>query len=193
MRVAFVDPQQFLGCVDLEGFFGRVGIPGGGAQGGFDQAGVVDRTGRPVGIALTGDTPAYYVLYLPAEYDGAGPVDVVVALSDPSGGQSGGLSVWTADLADRTGTAVVTMAPDGVTWAFARTRSEAAALDPLTPVDGLPWGSVDVDRLTSVLDDVSERITVGRVLAVGQNDGGLMATRLACDLAERISESFDVT
>jgi len=145
--------------------------------------------GRPEGITLGGGVEGYYVLYLPRGYHGTEPIPVVVSLTGESGGHAGGMGMWGTDFADERGFAIVSLAPAGGVWAFATSETEATALADDRFGGAPPYGDTDVRVVRAVLDDLAQRIVIDpdRLYLSGQDDGGLMAIRLGCELGGTVA------
>jgi hypothetical protein len=143
--------------------------------------------GRPIGVGVPGVVDAYYVLYLPAGFDGSEPLPVVIALGTESGGNSGGLGFWGPENADSLGVAVVSVAPSGHAWAYPPSEDEAALIEDTWFGGPPPVGDADVLMVETVLNDIAERLPVEAVFVVGEYRGGLMAGRIACEIPDRIA------
>jgi polyhydroxybutyrate depolymerase len=149
---------------------------GGGGGGGGDvapEAAVAHRRLQVGGMDRT------YRLYTPPDSEDAGPVPLVLALH--GSGNSAESLVDSSELdqaADAGGFIVAYPEALGRIWngGFCCTNGRG---DP----------SADVRFLDQVITDVTavRRIDEGRIYAVGFSGGGMMAYRLACDLAGRFA------
>lgn len=136
----------------------------------------------PAPATLGGDRPA--ALRIPADYDPARPYPLLVLL--------GGYWNLSADLDDWLGTSeyiddlgFLLLMPDGLI------DSEGApywnATDTCCDYDGR--GVDDVAYLTGLITEAKAQVHVDprRVVLVGHSNGGFMAYRMACDLAEHVT------
>ncbi len=121
-----------------------------------------------------------YRLHLPPGHDSADPIPLVVLLHSGGKGDDLEKTFGMNSLADREGFAVVY--PDGLDhqWndgrGLERFRAQRENID-------------DAAFLAALIDHLAEstRIDRHRVYAAGVAEGGMMAHRLACDLADRIA------
>ncbi len=95
------------------------------------------------------------------------------------------------DLADANGFLLAAPAAIEGEWAVAQTEAEAAAAveHSVASLESFPIGGRDAALAEVVLDDVASRVRVDstRVYVTGDSLGGWMASRVACELGDRLA------
>ena len=159
------------------------------------------------GAVLTCEVPGYegrpYDIHLPADYDPARPVPVVLAIHGGGGNSRGaartacpGGDVESAGclhaMAVREGVAVVY--PNGTGARLAsnvRTWNAGGGANGWQCVSGRACkeGADDIAYFRALLDDLARWVAVDprRVYATGLSNGGAMSHRLACQMADRVA------
>jgi polyhydroxybutyrate depolymerase len=139
-------------------------------------------TGRADGTIMSGGERRAYLLHVPASYDPAKPVPLVISIH--------GFAEWPAhlrdisrwnDLADRHGFIVAYPAGTGFPR---RWRATGAA----------SGGNQDVTFIADLLDQLAARYSVdlGRIYINGFSNGGGITYLLTCQLADRIAAAGSV-
>jgi polyhydroxybutyrate depolymerase len=138
-----------------------------------------NRTTAARGVIMSSGLKREYLVYVPASYDGARPVPLVISMHPAMSWPSSQMNIthWN-DLADQNGFIVVYPAGTGFspkTW-FMRGKET-------------PGRMPDVIFISNLIDTLTRkyRIDTTRIFADGMSNGGGMAFVLSCTLADRIA------
>ena len=129
----------------------------------------------------SGDWTRSFILRVPPSYEGDNPTPLVLSLHGLGGGasQHAGYSNLPSK-ADEEG--FILVSPQGVSTEFLRSSH-------WNFLRFLPFAPDDVLFIDDLLDDIGSQLCIddARIFVAGISMGAMMATRLACDLSDRIA------
>ena len=129
----------------------------------------------------SGDWTRSFILHVPPSYEGDSPTPVVLSLHGLGGGAAQHADYSNLpSKADEEG--FILVSPQGVSTEFLRSSH-------WNFLRFLPFAPDDVLFIDDLLDDIGSQLCIdeARIFVAGISMGAMMATRLACDLSDKIA------